>query len=173
MSIEELFAQTSIDPWFLVQIKELVDLENGLKDRLLNSMSVDEMRNLKRKGFSDRRLAKLLHETEKTVRAARHKLNVRPVYKRVDTCAAEFATNTAYMYSTYEEECESNPTDRKKIMVLGGGPTVSGKGSNSTTAASTRRWRCAMMALKPSWSTATLKPFPPTTTLPTVCISSH
>lgn len=128
LSIEELFAQTSIDPWFLVQIKELVDMENGLKDRLLNSISVDEMRNLKRKGFSDRRLAKLLHETEKTVRVARHKLNVRPVYKRVDTCAAEFATNTAYMYSTYEEECESNPTDRKKIMVLGGGPNRIGQG---------------------------------------------
>lgn len=129
MSVEEVFAQTSIDPWFLVQIKELVDIENSLKDRLLNSITAEEMRMLKRKGFSDKRLAKLLHEKhEKAVRQARHKLGVRPVYKRVDTCAAEFATNTAYMYSTYEEECEANPTDRKKIMVLGGGPNRIGQG---------------------------------------------
>ncbi|MEZ5475941.1 MAG: carbamoyl-phosphate synthase large subunit [Thiolinea sp.] len=128
MSLEEVHAQTSIDPWFLVQMQELVVLENGLKERILNDISADEMRALKRKGFSDRRLAKLLHETERSVRNARRALNVRPVYKRVDTCAAEFATNTAYMYSTYEEECESNPTERKKIMVLGGGPNRIGQG---------------------------------------------
>lgn len=128
MSVEDVFELTSIDMWFLVQIKELVDLENGLKERILNDMSADEMRMLKRKGFSDRRLATLTHETEKSVRAARQRLEVRPVYKRVDTCAAEFATNTAYMYSTYEEECEAAPTDRKKIMVLGGGPNRIGQG---------------------------------------------
>ncbi|MEB4592813.1 carbamoyl-phosphate synthase large subunit [Candidatus Thiothrix sp. Deng01] len=128
MSVEDVFELTSIDMWFLVQIKELVDLENSLKERILNDMSADEMRMLKRKGFSDRRLATLTHETEKSVRAARQRLEVRPVYKRVDTCAAEFATNTAYMYSTYEEECESAPTDRKKIMVLGGGPNRIGQG---------------------------------------------
>ncbi|MGB3918152.1 MAG: carbamoyl-phosphate synthase large subunit, partial [Thiothrix litoralis] len=128
MTLEEVFSLTSIDMWFLVQLKELVDLENDLKERILNDLSADEMRALKRKGFSDRRLATLTHETEKSVRAARHKLNVRPVYKRVDTCAAEFSTNTAYMYSTYEEECESNPTNNKKIMVLGGGPNRIGQG---------------------------------------------
>ena len=128
MSIEDVFALTSIDYWFLVQLKELVDIENALKERLLNSISADEMRQLKRKGFSDRRLAKLLNETEKSVRVARQRMGVRPVYKRVDTCAAEFSTNTAYMYSTYEEECESNPTDKKKIMVLGGGPNRIGQG---------------------------------------------
>ena len=128
MSLEDVFGLTSIDPWFLIQIQELIQLENGLKERLLHTINADEMRALKRKGFSDRRLAKLLHETERSVRAVRRNLGVRPVYKRVDTCAAEFATNTAYMYSTYEEECESNPTDKQKIMVLGGGPNRIGQG---------------------------------------------
>ncbi len=128
MDLQEVHELTRIDRWFLVQIQELVALENGLKERLLNTIDADEMFQLKRKGFSDRRLAKLLHETERTVRSARRALNIRPVYKRVDTCAAEFATNTAYMYSTYEEECESQPTDKKKIMVLGGGPNRIGQG---------------------------------------------
>ncbi|WP_020395482.1 carbamoyl-phosphate synthase large subunit [Thiolinea disciformis] len=136
LSLDEIHAQTSIDPWFLVQIQELVDIEQGLKKRLLSDITADEMRQLKRKGFSDRRLAKLIlnpsraltSADERQIRNARHALNVRPVYKRVDTCAAEFATNTAYMYSTYEEECESNPSDRKKIMVLGGGPNRIGQG---------------------------------------------
>ena len=128
MTVEQVHAQTSIDPWFLVQMQELIELEQGLEGRLLNQVTADEMRLLKRKGFSDRRLAKLLHSTERSVRNARRNMNVRPVYKRVDTCAAEFATNTAYMYSTYEEECESKPTDRKKIMVLGGGPNRIGQG---------------------------------------------
>ena len=128
MSLEELFELTSIDPWFLSQIEELIQLENSLKDRLVSSLSKDEMFQLKRKGFSDRRLAKVMQTKEKEVRKTRQKMNVRPIYKRVDTCAAEFATDTAYMYSSYDEECEANPSDKEKIMVLGGGPNRIGQG---------------------------------------------
>src|SRR6185295_7626792 len=104
------------------------DLEMELDDRNIADIDADAMRDLKRKGFSDRRLAYLLKSTEKDVRERRHLLGVRPVYKRVDTCAAEFATRTAYLYSTYEDECEAQPTDRKKIIVLGGGPNRIGQG---------------------------------------------
>lgn len=128
MSFDEIQQLTYIDPWFLIQIQELVELENQLKERSLNDIDEAEMRALKRKGFSDSRLAKLLHKTEKQVRSHRHGLGVRPVYKRVDTCAAEFATSTAYLYSSYDEECEANPTDRDKIMILGGGPNRIGQG---------------------------------------------
>ena len=128
MTVERVFELTKIDPWFLVQIKEIVDLELTVEQRAFDSISADELRFLKRKGFSDRRLAYLTKTTEQAVRERRHALGVRPVYKRVDTCAAEFATNTAYMYSTYEDECEANPTDKKKIMVLGGGPNRIGQG---------------------------------------------
>ena len=127
-SMEEVFNLTRIDPWFLVQIEEIVKIELELERHRLNDLSADELRTLKKKGFSDRRLAKLLKSTEGDVRARRHALNIRPVYKRVDTCAAEFATNTAYMYSSYDEECEAEPTDKKKIMVLGGGPNRIGQG---------------------------------------------
>ncbi len=127
-TLEEVYALTHIDPWFLAQIKDLIDIEMVLDDQQLVNMDADAMRRLKRKGFSDRRLAHLLKCSETDVRNRRHVLGVRPVYKRVDTCAAEFATNTAYMYSTYEEECESQPTNRKKIMVLGGGPNRIGQG---------------------------------------------
>lgn len=128
MTQHDLFDLTAIDPWFLNQIEELVIMENKLKGTLPNSLSKDEMFELKRKGFSDRRLATLLDTKEKVVRKLRHELNVRPVYKRVDTCAAEFSTNTAYMYSTYDEECESEPTDKDKIIILGGGPNRIGQG---------------------------------------------
>ena len=128
MSIEEVYAETAIDPWFLAQIEEIIKLEKTLTARTLDSLSKDELRFLKQKGFSDRRLAKLMSAKADDVRALRKKLDVRPVYKRVDTCAAEFATNTAYMYSTYEDECEAEPTDKKKIMVLGGGPNRIGQG---------------------------------------------
>jgi carbamoyl-phosphate synthase large subunit len=128
MSVEKVFQLTKIDRWFLVQIKEIVDLELAIEKRNLADISADEMRFLKRKGFSDRRLAYLLKVKEAELRAKRHALGVRPVYKRVDTCAAEFATNTAYMYSTYEDECEAAPTSRDKIMVLGGGPNRIGQG---------------------------------------------
>jgi carbamoyl-phosphate synthase large subunit len=128
MSVDEVFALTKIDPWFLIQIEEIVKIELELERHRLNDLSADELRTLKKKGFSDRRLAKLLKSTEGEVRARRHALNIRPVYKRVDTCAAEFATDTAYMYSSYDEECEAEPTDKKKIMVLGGGPNRIGQG---------------------------------------------
>ncbi|WP_375574894.1 carbamoyl-phosphate synthase large subunit [Paracidovorax oryzae] len=135
LSVDEVHDLTKIDKWFLVQIEEIVKIELDL-DRLydekgegaLAALDADTLRVLKKKGFSDRRLAKLLKTNEKAVREARRALNVRPVYKRVDTCAAEFPTNTAYMYSTYEEECEAAPSSKKKIMVLGGGPNRIGQG---------------------------------------------
>jgi hypothetical protein len=114
--------------WFLAQVKDLVDEELAIEKKTLGDFSREELYQLKRKGFSDRRLAKLLKTTEQAVRERRKALNVRPVYKRVDTCAAEFATRTAYMYSTYEDECEAEPTNRKKIIVLGGGPNRIGQG---------------------------------------------
>ncbi|TFY99340.1 carbamoyl-phosphate synthase large subunit [Ramlibacter henchirensis] len=134
-SVDEVYELTKIDKWFLVQIEEIIKIELEL-DRIaadkgagaLASLDERQLRLLKRKGYSDRRLAKLLKTTDKAVRERRKQLGVRPVYKRVDTCAAEFATNTAYMYSTYEDECEAQPTSRKKIMVLGGGPNRIGQG---------------------------------------------
>jgi carbamoyl-phosphate synthase large subunit len=128
MSVEEVFNVSKIDPWFLVQIEDIIRQENTLLGRGLESVQVDEMRALKRSGFADARIAALMETDDAAVRAYRHALQVRPVFKRVDTCAAEFSTNTAYMYSTYEEECESHPTNNKKIMVLGGGPNRIGQG---------------------------------------------
>ncbi|MFM1956584.1 MAG: carbamoyl-phosphate synthase, large subunit [Pseudomonadota bacterium] len=128
MTVDQVFDHSKIDPWFLVQIEDIIKREMALKGRHLADLDKDALFQLKRRGFSDRRLAKLLGTDQHAVRAYRQALNVRPVYKRVDTCAAEFATNTAYMYSTYEEECEAKPTDKKKIMVLGGGPNRIGQG---------------------------------------------
>ena len=128
MTLDEIFEETAVDPWFLAQIEELIQIEKTLSARDLASLSEAELRYVKQKGFSDRRLAKLLKTHQHAVRERRQALKVRPVYKRVDTCAAEFATQTAYMYSTYEEECEAEPTPRKKIMVLGGGPNRIGQG---------------------------------------------
>jgi carbamoyl-phosphate synthase large subunit len=128
MSLEEVQRFTRIDPWFLVQIKDLVDTELEIEKRTLADFSDQELRDLKRKGFSDRRLAHLWKTTEHEVRKRRHAAGIRPVYKRVDTCAAEFATKTAYMYSSYDEEDESEPTANRKIMVLGGGPNRIGQG---------------------------------------------
>ncbi|MBL0731096.1 carbamoyl-phosphate synthase large subunit [Piscinibacter sp. HJYY11] len=128
MSLKEVFEETAIDPWFLAQIEQLIQTEKAIAGRALEGLSADELRYLKQKGFSDKRLAKLLGTNQHAVREARWAKNVRPVYKRVDTCAAEFATQTAYMYSTYDEECEAQPTDKKKIMVLGGGPNRIGQG---------------------------------------------
>ncbi|MEO8805241.1 MAG: carbamoyl-phosphate synthase large subunit [Burkholderiaceae bacterium] len=128
MTLQEVFEETAIDPWFLAQIEQLIQHEQALAGRALASLSKDELRFLKSKGFSDKRLAKLLGTNQHEVRKTRHTLGIRPVYKRVDTCAAEFATQTAYMYSTYDEECEAEPTNRKKIMVLGGGPNRIGQG---------------------------------------------
>jgi carbamoyl-phosphate synthase large subunit len=129
---DEVFEETAIDPWFLAQIEDIVRTEQAVVGRTLGDLSADEWRYLKSKGFSDRRLGKLLGTHQHAVRERRQALGVRPVYKRVDTCAAEFATRTAYMYSTYEGigggECEAEPTDRRKIMVLGGGPNRIGQG---------------------------------------------
>ena len=131
MSLDEVFEETAIDPWFLAQIEQLIQHEKAITGRTVADLSADELRFLKRKGFSDRRLAKLLGTHQHAVRERRHALNVRPVYKRVDTCAAEFATPTAYLYSCYESEgaeCEAQPSAGRKIMVLGGGPNRIGQG---------------------------------------------
>ncbi len=128
MSLDEVFAQTFIDPWFLEQITDLVETEKEIAKTAKRQPGKKKLLEWKRKGFSDRRLATLLQRTEADVRERRYELGVRPVFKRVDSCAAEFATSTAYMYSTYEEECESAPTAREKIMVLGGGPNRIGQG---------------------------------------------
>ena len=127
-SAKEIHELTWIDPWFLAQIEDLVIAEARVREQGLPKLDADKLRRLKRKGFSDSRLAELLETDENAVRALRHALGVRPVYKRVDSCAAEFATTTAYLYSTYEEECESAPTTREKIVVLGGGPNRIGQG---------------------------------------------
>lgn len=128
MSLEEIHGYTKIDPWFLVQIQELVKLELDLEKKTLADIAPACLRILKRKGFSDRRLAYLLKVSDADIRTLRHSHDIRPVYKRVDTCAAEFATSTAYMYSSYDEECEAKPTNAKKIMILGGGPNRIGQG---------------------------------------------
>jgi carbamoyl-phosphate synthase large subunit len=128
MSMEQVYELSHIDPWFLAQIEDLVNQEKALTGKTLDMLDADALRRLKRNGFSDCRLAKLLVISQNAVRRRRHELGIRPVFKRVDTCAAEFATHTAYMYSTYEEECESHPSDRKKVMVLGGGPNRIGQG---------------------------------------------
>ncbi|MDO9031275.1 MAG: carbamoyl-phosphate synthase large subunit, partial [Hydrogenophaga sp.] len=131
-TLAEVHQFTKIDPWFLVQIEEIVKIELKLEQTSLDAIDADTLRGLKKKGFSDRRLAKLLKTTDAAVRARRIAQNIRPVYKRVDTCAAEFSTDTAYLYSTYEGhgdgECEAEPTNNKKIMVLGGGPNRIGQG---------------------------------------------
>src|SRR5690606_22121590 len=127
-SVEEINALTGIDPWFLVQIEDLVNEEATLRKEGMASLDYARMRRLKRKGFSDSRLARVLKQQEMLVRQRRLKLKLRPVYKRVDTCAAEFPTSTAYLYSTYDDECEAEPTDRPKIVILGGGPNRIGQG---------------------------------------------
>jgi len=128
LSMRKIHKLSGIDPWFLAQIEALVRIEADVRSEGAGTLTAERLRFLKRKGFSDRRLATLVGLSEQQVRALRHTLGVRPVYKRVDTCAAEFAASTAYLYSTYEEVCEAVPTERKKIMVLGGGPNRIGQG---------------------------------------------
>ncbi|MCF7981667.1 MAG: carbamoyl-phosphate synthase large subunit [Pseudomonadales bacterium] len=127
-SLDEIYELCAIDPWYLVQIEDIVSEEQNLQGGQLATLDRDHLFRLKRKGFADARLAQLVGVSEAEMRKHRKALKVTPVYKRVDTCAAEFAASTAYMYSTYEEECESNPTEREKIMVLGGGPNRIGQG---------------------------------------------
>jgi len=128
LSVEEVFSLSKIDPWFLVQINDLIKEEKKLLNKNLNDLDSEILYKLKSKGFSDSRIAFLVNEDEKKVRDRRKSLNISPVFKRVDTCAAEFESSTAYMYSTYEEECEARPNASKKIMVLGGGPNRIGQG---------------------------------------------
>ena len=126
--LEEIYGYSGVDPWFLIQIDDIVRWESQLSGLTVDGIDHSLMRGLKRRGFSDKRIADVLGTTESTVRERRWTLDIRPVYKRVDTCAAEFAASTAYMYSAYEEECEAAPSDRKKILVLGGGPNRIGQG---------------------------------------------
>ena len=126
--VSEIHKHTSIDPWFLVQIEDIINCEKEISQLTLDKFEQDYFLHLKRKGFSDKRISQLLAVTELEVQQARHAMGVRPVFKRVDTCAAEFVSSTAYMYSTYEEECEAQPSERQKIMVLGGGPNRIGQG---------------------------------------------
>ncbi len=128
MTVDEVFALTNIDPWFLVQIEDIIKLEADLHSTGFAGLSKELLRSLKRKGFSDTRLSKLVGVAESEIRRLRDQFDIHPVYKRVDTCAAEFSSDTAYMYSSYDEECEANPTDKDKIMVLGGGPNRIGQG---------------------------------------------
>ena len=128
MTVDEVFELTNVDRWYLVQLEDLVLLENQVTELGIGNIDAQMMRKLKRKGFSDARLAELTNVAESDVRDVRRGFDIFPVYKRVDTCAAEFSTSTAYLYSTYDEECEANPTDKDKIMVLGGGPNRIGQG---------------------------------------------
>lgn len=128
MTQDEVHELSGIDPWFVAQIDELIEIEHEVKVQGLQALTAERLRGLKRKGFSDRRLGRLTATDEQHIRQLRRDLGIRPVYKRVDTCAAEFASSTAYLYSTYEDECESLPSDVRKIMVLGGGPNRIGQG---------------------------------------------
>ncbi|TGN40549.1 carbamoyl-phosphate synthase large subunit [Marinobacter confluentis] len=128
MTVDDVFRNTHVDPWYLVQIEDLILEEKALKSAGMADIDRDTLFRLKRKGFSDARLAKLLGISEVSLRKLRHDMDIRPVYKRVDTCAAEFASSTAYMYSSYEEECEADVSDREKIVVIGGGPNRIGQG---------------------------------------------
>jgi len=128
MSVDEVFANCMVDPWFLVQIEDLINEESALQTKTLAELKATDIRRLKRKGFSDQRLATILGVSERQFRAKRVEVGIKPVYKRVDTCAAEFASSTAYMYSSYDEECEAEPNPRDKIIVIGGGPNRIGQG---------------------------------------------
>ena len=128
MSVEEIFEITAFDPWFVHNIRQIIEKEEELKESGFQGMSLESLLEAKQYGFSDKMLGKLWGKSEDEVRALRHSLKIRPVYKRVDTCGAEFVAYTPYLYSTYEEECEAEPTDRKKIMILGGGPNRIGQG---------------------------------------------
>ena len=127
-TLEKIHQLTCIDPWFLALIEDIINSEKNLRGQSIESVAEGELRRLKRQGFSDKRLAILTNASEKQVRDHRQSLDIRPVYKRVDTCAAEFESNTAYMYSTYDEECEAAASERDKIVILGGGPNRIGQG---------------------------------------------
>jgi len=172
MSVEEICKLTYFDPWFVHNIRQIIEKENELRTAQF-LVSPEAMFEAKQMGFSDKMLAKFCRITEDEIRQIRWKQNIRPVYKRVDTCAAEFVAFTPYLYSTYEQECEAEVTDRKKIMILGGGPTGSVRGSSSTTAACMVSLPWPRTVMRPSWSTATRRRSQPTMTPPIGCISSR
>jgi len=151
MSLEEVFDLSKVDPWFLAQIQDIVSTEMQISGSNVVDIDADQMFGLKRKGFSDARLADLFCCSESSVRERRKVLNIKPVFKRVDSCAAEFDTQTAYLYSTYQQQCESNPTDNKKIMILGGGPNRIGQGLSLIIVACMHHLLCVKMDMKPSW----------------------
>ncbi|GIS20447.1 MAG: hypothetical protein CM15mP120_23630 [Pseudomonadota bacterium] len=151
MSEEDLFEHTKIDPWFLAEIADLVASEQALQGKAIKDLDAELWRQLKQKGFSDQRLGQLLNATQDEVREARQEFGVKPVYRRVDTCAAEFPVSSAYMYSTYEESCEADPSSREKIIVLGGGPNRIGQGLSSITVVYMQHWPCAKMGTKLLW----------------------
>ena len=128
MSMQEIHNESKIDPWFLIQIEELIDLEKEMSGLGLSKIDLETLKKYKKKGFSDHRIAELNNISEREIRSLRKKLGIKPIFKRVDTCAAEFETSTAYMYSSYDEECEALPSKNKKIMILGGGANRIGQG---------------------------------------------
>ena len=128
LSIDDVFQHSKIDLWFLYQINDLIQTEQEIKRFSISSLNTEQIFDVKRKGFSDSRIANLMGCTEEEIRNYRHSINMHPVYKRVDTCAAEFETKTAYLYSTYEETCESDPSNNKKVIIIGGGPNRIGQG---------------------------------------------
>ena len=150
LSVDDVFRSTHVDPWYLVQIEDLIREEHALKSAGKADIDQATLFRLKRKGFSDARLARLLGTSEVSLRKRRHDLDIRPVYKRVDTCAAEFASDTAYMYSTYEQECEADASAREKSWLLVVARTGSARASNLITAVCTRPWPCVKTALRPS-----------------------
>ena len=179
-TLEELHEITLIDPWFLRQIKEIVDMEGQIRDfALANSMTPDNpemvavLRKAKEFGFSDRQLAEMWKKPEGDIRALRRETGTVPTYYLVDTCAAEFEAYTPYFYSTYETGQEVVPADRKKVIILGGGPNRIGQGIEFTTAAATLPSPSRTPGFRPSWSTPTPRPFPPTMTRLTASISSR
>jgi len=175
-SLEDIFDICKIDPWFLAEIEDIVKTEGDISGTNPLKIDADLMREWKRKGFSDARLGEIMVMGEDAVRSMRHELGVRPVYKRVDSCAAEFPTPTAYMYSTYEEECESEPTDKKKVVVLGGGPNRIGQGIEfdyCCVHASMALGEDGYETIMVNCTTATPKPCRPITILQTVFISSR
>ena len=128
LSIDEIFQHCKIDPWFLYQVKDIIENEKQISKMSVKALNKETLSVIKRKGFSDSRIAKLMTKKTKDIRSLRNRYKIHPVYKRVDTCAAEFETSTAYMYSTYEEVCEANPSKKEKIVILGGGPNRIGQG---------------------------------------------
>ncbi len=171
-TLQQVFDATKIDPWFLAQIGDLLREEALLAKEGFESLDLPRFRALKRKGFSDSRIAKLTVRDEAAIRSRRRKLGLHPVYKRVDTCRREFATSTAYLYSTYEEECEANPSNRRKIMILGGRPQSHRPGHRIRLLLRARGDGAARGRLRDALVNCNLRRFPRITTRRTACTSN-